>query len=104
MWYGFGGHFIERKYKARIKSPYRLPPFYFGKGLRMSPKVYGKFRDKKSFFIPFVGSFFSIGWCIGFFLAYIQGYGQSLKDSKIDQLKARFAMRKIKNMLSSGRG
>jgi GT2 family glycosyltransferase len=102
VWYGFGGHFINRKYEARIKSPYRLPPVYFGLGLRLSSKVYRKHGDKKSFFIPIVGSLFSIGWCIGFVLSHIQGYGHSIKDHEIKKDRAFAAMREVKQMLAPG--
>jgi hypothetical protein len=43
-----------------------------------------------------------MGWCIGFVLGHIQGYGHSIKDHEIKKDRALAAMREVKQMLVSG--
>lgn len=100
IWYGYGSHFEDRKYESLIKIPYRLPPYYFGHGLKVSSKAYRKYRKKKSFLIPITSVFFSISWCLGFILGNIHGYGHSIRDHEIKKEKTLIAMEKIQTMLT----
>jgi glycosyltransferase involved in cell wall biosynthesis len=82
-WYGHGDHFLYHKYEGLIKIPYRLPPYYFGWGLKLSKKAYNQYHLKKAFIIPFLCFFISISWCLGFLRGHIQGYGHSIKKPEI---------------------
>jgi glycosyltransferase involved in cell wall biosynthesis len=79
LWYGYGGHFIHHKYSRLINIPYRLPPIFFGWGLKVFRKSYRNNHKKKSLLIPLLCLFISICWCLGFLQAHIEGYGHSIK-------------------------
>jgi len=101
VWYGYGGHFMRHKYEARIKIPYRLPPVYLGWGLKLSFEAYKKYWKKISFLIPIPCLFFSIGWCLGFTLGHIHGYGHSIKDHEIRKERTLIAMEEVQKMLTA---
>jgi len=98
IWHGFAGHFMSHKYEDSIKIPYRLPPIYFGLGLKLSSKAYRKYGKKKSFLIPIASSFFSIGWCLGFILGHISGYGHSIKDHEIKKERTLIAIKTVEKI------
>ena len=83
LWFGYGDHYIGHKYPALIKIPYRLPPVFFAYGFKISLKAYHQYRKKKSFLIPFLCLFKSLGWSIGFLKGHLNGYGHSFRESKL---------------------
>jgi GT2 family glycosyltransferase len=99
VWYGYGGHFIKHKYAGILRIPYRLPPIYFASGLKFSSKAYKKYLEKKAFMIPFITTFFSVGWCIGFILGHLNGYGHSIKYSEVSHDESAYILQKIRVML-----
>jgi len=74
-WYGYGDHFLHHKYPKLINIPYRLPPIFFGWGVKLAKKSYKKTRKKESFLIPLLCLFISICWCFGFVKAHGEDYG-----------------------------
>jgi len=97
-WYGYGGYFMSRKYEGLIKIPYRLPPAYFGWGLKLSSKAFRKYHMKKSFLIPIVCLFFSIGWCLGYILGHIYGCGHLIKNHEIKKKKVLFVRKELRTL------
>jgi glycosyltransferase involved in cell wall biosynthesis len=96
-WYGYGDHFLHHKYSGLIKIPYRLPPIFFGWGLKLSKKSYRNLHKKKCFLIPLLCLFISVCWCLGFFKAHIEGYGHSIKKPEIDKETLRLIKSKRKD-------
>jgi len=82
-WYGHGEHFLHHKYSGFLKIPYRLPPIFFGWGLKVSKRSYKNNYKKKSFLVPLLCLFIGVCWCLGFLKAHIEGYGHSIKRPEI---------------------
>ena len=82
-WYGYGDHFISHKYEGLVNIAYKLPPIFFGWGLKLSRKAYWRYQKKKSFLIPLLCVFISVAWCTGFVKGHLQGYGHSIKEHEI---------------------
>jgi len=74
-WFGYGGHFISHKHRGNVTIVARLPPIFFGWGLKMSRKSYCQFYKKKSFLIPVLCLFAILNWWVGFTKSHIHGYG-----------------------------
>jgi glycosyltransferase involved in cell wall biosynthesis len=83
LWYGMGDHFLSHKYEGFINIFYRLPPVFFGWGLKLSRKSYWQHRKKKSFLIPLLCALISICWWIGFIKGHIRGYGHAINKHEI---------------------
>ena len=75
FWYGYGDHFTNHKHKNMYKVAYYLPPSRLIWGLKLSPKAYRKYHEKKAFLIPVFCFFASISWCLGLLISHFDGYG-----------------------------
>ena len=89
FWYGYGDHFTHHKHRSAIKIPYWLPPTYVLWGIKISFRAHDKYREKKSFLIPLLCLFSSIGWCLGFVKAHMVKYGHKVEDTQTDHQKLR---------------
>lgn len=76
-WYGYGDHFVNHKHRGFVDVVNRIPPTYFGWGLKVARKAYQQFHVKKSFLMPLLCWFMSVGWCLGFAKSHFEGYGHS---------------------------
>lgn len=74
-WFGYGGHFISHKHRGFVNIASRLPPIFFGWGLKLSREAYRRFYTKKSFLIPSLCFLAILGWWFGFTKGHIDGYG-----------------------------
>ena len=81
-WYGYGDHFVNHKHEGFVDIVNRIPPTYFGWGLKVARKAYHQFHVKKSFLMPLLCVFMSVGWCIGFVKSHFEGYGHSIRKGK----------------------
>jgi glycosyltransferase involved in cell wall biosynthesis len=81
FWYGYGDHFTHHKHRSAIKTPYWLPPTYVLWGIKISFRAHSKYGEKKSFLIPLLCLFSSIGWCLGFVKAHLVEYGHKIEDN-----------------------